>query len=179
MSFFRDGGMQDVISGLREDLRSEGSVGARIGVAVAAVNIGGALFSISPVFSNLLAVLMAIIRPSWVSDIFPRVRERGAGTYGKGRIVSSISSPMSPAFNTPNFLRRYDRRRYHYFMRLDGTKRYYRTGQSMVSSTAKARMGKKFQTENSIFDKWRKPRRDAPKAKLQDGLWSLFQQSTR
>lgn len=63
-------------------------MGARFGAAVAAVvavNIGGAIFSISPAFSNLLAIIFAIVWPSWASDVASRVRDIGEEFQGERR----------------------------------------------------------------------------------------------
>jgi hypothetical protein len=79
-SLFDEEELQAFWNGLRSDFRRKGSMATRwgaIGVALVAVNVGGALFSLSAVFSNLLAIVGALIWPSWASDLLSRTQEIG------------------------------------------------------------------------------------------------------
>jgi hypothetical protein len=167
-SFFQEGGLQGVISNLRDDLTNGDSAGARVGAALAAVmvvNIGGALFSISPVFSNLLAIVTAVLWPSRALDLLSRIRN-----------TDSTSNAMSL---TPDFMRRYDRNRYHFFDRSDGTKRYYRTGQSMVSSRQKQKGKSSLARGSSSFNAFWNPRPADSKERKEKAWWNVFQKSTK
>ena len=85
--------------GLALELRSEGSLAARlgaVGAAVATVHIGGALFSLSAAFTTLLAVGVAVIWPSWASDLWARAGEIGRDLRSRG------SSDKQQPFSTGN-----------------------------------------------------------------------------
>ena len=94
-SLFEEGGLQTFWKGLQADLRREGSLSVRlgaIGAALVAVNVCGALFSISAGFSNLLAVIGAVIWPTWAGDLLSRTQEiwldiqsRGGSSNKKGK----------------------------------------------------------------------------------------------
>ncbi|KAL3922449.1 MAG: hypothetical protein SGILL_002202 [Bacillariaceae sp.] len=142
-SSLKEGGIQSLVASLRDDLTNGDPASARVGaaiVAVALVNIGGALFSISPVFSNLLAILTAVLWPSGALDLLSRVRSPASERISRSR---KAMDPSSSSLSTPNFLKRYDRNKYSFFIRPDGTRRYYRAGQSMAPTAEKHKSGKK------------------------------------
>ncbi|KAG7366489.1 hypothetical protein IV203_029159 [Nitzschia inconspicua] len=159
-SFFREGGVNNFLTELQTDLATRGSMAARFAavlVAVAVVNIGGALFSISPGFSNCLAVLIAVASPSRALNLLLGIRIQGAD--------STDRSVGGASFNAPDFMRRYDRKMFYYYTRSDGTKKYYRTGQSTVAS----KTSKRVQRENSSIFSFNSFFQKKSSAKLGDG----------
>ncbi|KAL3902398.1 MAG: hypothetical protein SGILL_010837 [Bacillariaceae sp.] len=180
-SFFQEGGLQGVITDLRNDLASGESASARVGAAVVAamvVNIGGAMFSISPVFSNLLAIVTAVLWPSGALDMLSRIRNPASERLARRRNANDpINNSMQLA---PDFMRRYDRKRFHFFERSDGTKRYYRTGQSMVASRKnKNKRGKPSTARGSgSFNAFWNPR-PVDKKKEQTAWWDIRPKPSR
>lgn len=182
-SFFQEGGITNLIGELKADLASGGSMGARFAavlVAVAVVNIGGALFSISPGFSNFLAVLLAALWPSWALNMLLRIRNQGAEIKSRagGSDVASASLPTS--FNAPDFMRRYDQNAFHFYTRLDGTKRYYRTGQSIFTNKPKTKQGAKIeQRPKSLFDRFFQQPPKTTRTKPGDGWLGKLRNTAR
>ena len=85
---------------------------------------------------RLLAVLAGIVWRSWVPEFVQRLklltdetRARGRGEIGG--ITQYPSSSSNNATNTARLLGRYDKSKYHYYKRPDGSKQFYRTGQSI------------------------------------------------
>jgi hypothetical protein len=74
--------------------------------------------------------------------------------------------------NTARLLGRYDKKRYHYFKRPDGTKRYYRTGQSLVFSRKQQRQQDDSKM-NNMFP-WANPKKTKRRNKNTDENWGLF-----
>jgi hypothetical protein len=122
-----------------------------------AVNAIGAMFAISPHLLNLWAVLFAIVWPSWTSEVYDRtagwvdeIKAKGRDplpeqdrslmdptwewiqtVFGGGPIPVSTTTSLRSSSRPPLhffLFRRYDKNRYHYYRRVDGTRRYYRTG---------------------------------------------------
>jgi hypothetical protein len=160
-----DGTIHRFIEGVKWDLtnNNQDSMYTRLGAAIAAViavNIGGAIFSISPTFSNILAVMVAMVWPTWASDVLSLLqdigeefqekgkqpKQRGAEVGARVRLArgnirlsprggaksSSLARSSSTTFDVRKiFGGGYDKSRYHFYVRSDGkTKRLYRTGQS-------------------------------------------------
>ena len=105
------------------------------------VNITGALFAISPTFLACLAVIVGIVWPSWVSEFWLRLQEFTEETRARGRgddyysqsSTTTNSGGSGNSINTARLLGRYDKNKYHFYKRSDGTKQFYRTGQSLFS----------------------------------------------
>mmetsp|Transcript_13262 Transcript_13262/g.33380 ORF Transcript_13262/g.33380 Transcript_13262/m.33380 type:complete len:646 (+) Transcript_13262:205-2142(+) len=99
-SLLEEGGLETFWKGLQTDLQSEGSLSIRIGAiaaAVAAVNVFGALFSISAGFSNLIAIVVAVIWPSWTSDLFSRAQEIWLDIQSRGSSGDrKVKGPFNP-----------------------------------------------------------------------------------
>jgi hypothetical protein len=96
-SIFREGELQTFWKGVRTSWHSntDGSLATRIGAivaAVVAVNVCGALFSLSVGFSNLLAIAAAVIWPSWAPDLVSRTQEIWLETKSRGSSSSHTSS---------------------------------------------------------------------------------------
>jgi len=109
-SLFQEGEIRSFFEGLRTDLYRDGSATTRlgaVGAAIVAVNIGGAIFSISPVFSNFFAVMVAIIWPSWATDFISRSREVGFEIKSRGfKEGEKLSRSSVKVFDPLKFVRR-------------------------------------------------------------------------
>jgi hypothetical protein len=126
------GGWKEFIQGIRKDMKNSelDAMGTRVGAIVGslfAVYMIGALFAISPPFLAVLAVLVGFVWPTWASELFERVRLLTEETRARGRGEDFF--PTTLTLNTAKILGRYDKARYHYYKRPDGSKKYYRTGQ--------------------------------------------------
>ena len=173
--------------GIRNDLMASGrrSWGARIGAVVAsvfAVTVTGALFALSPTLLVVLAMGVGVAWPSWVPELLERIEALGVETRARGRgeedsdqAVSSLLSRAS-ATNTARLLGRYDKSRYHYYRRPDGSKRYYRTGQSLFRGRTKATVMVDTKTTNgkktALAWPWTKPQKT--RRPPQNEQWGLF-----
>ena len=137
-------GWREFLRGVWTDVQTSSEWDAmrvRLGAVIAAmmaVNLLGAIFSISPPFLFSAAALFGLIWPTWATELVARLRflvdetrARGRGEGDRGRSPSSTGIRMtsSPVVNAARLLGRYDKNKYHYYRRLDGSKRYYRTGQ--------------------------------------------------
>lgn len=125
----------EFLTGVRYDMKNSGTdaLGTRIGAIVAslvAINITGALFAISAPLLTLMAALMGIVWPSWVPELVERLKLLTEETRARGRGDENYSPASFNSMNTAKLLGRYDKSKYHYYKRPDGSKQYYRTGQS-------------------------------------------------
>lgn len=143
--------MQEYWQGICTDVVQGSSWGTRIWAVLAsliAVNITGALFAISPTLLAIISIIVGIAWPSWVSEFLNRLKEVTLETRVRGRggnIYNNVEGFPGQRLvnaardgNTAKLLGRYDKDRYHYFRRKDGSKRYYRTGQSLFTGPRKA-----------------------------------------
>jgi hypothetical protein len=112
---------RDFLKGVRIDITdSQASMwGSRLGsvfAAVLAVNLTGALFAISPSLLSFLAILVGVVWPTWASEFYERLTlfAQEASARGRGDLKA--------------VKRKVDKSKYHYFVRDDGSKRYYRVG---------------------------------------------------
>jgi hypothetical protein len=140
--------LTEFLKGLRVDMSESrmNEISVRFGAAVAAlafVSVTGALFSISPLFLCGLAILVGIIWPTWVSEFYDRTsrfledtRARGRGDDPKSNVFSDLTG-------------RYDKSRFHYYVTMDGKKRYYRTGKPVFSGG-----GTEAATKRKAAKKW-------------------------
>jgi hypothetical protein len=105
-------------------------ISSRFGAAVAAlafVSVTGALFSISPAFLAFIAISVGVIWPSWVSEFYDRTSRFLDDTRARGRGEEPASNVFSQLTG------RYDKSRFHYYVTMDGKKRYYRTGKPFIA----------------------------------------------
>jgi len=109
-SAFREQEIKTFLKGLRIDMSREGSVATRlgaIGAALVAINVFGAIFSISPAFSNFLAIVFAAIWPSWAPDLASRTQEIGMEIKLRGyKENNSLSGSSVKVFDPVKFVRR-------------------------------------------------------------------------
>jgi len=91
--------------------------------AWALLNLVGALFALSPSLLGFLAVLTGLVWPTWAPELRKRFSQVVEELNQQGRLESSTIKEIGKQ-------RFYDKTRYNYFTRADGTRRWYRTGQS-------------------------------------------------
>lgn len=169
------GGWKEFIEGIRQDMKNSelDAIGTRVGAIVGsliAVNMIGAVFAISPPFLALLAVLVGFVWPTWASELFERIRLLTEETRARGRGEDFF--PTAPTLNTAKILGRYDKSRYHYYKRPDGSKKYYRTGQGWFGrSTMSPQKG--LSSSNALSWPWRKETKKQ-KREPQKEQWGLF-----
>jgi len=87
-SLFLPGVINSFFKGLRIELEKESSLVTRLGsmaTILVAVNIGGAVFSISAPLCMIMAALLAFVYPSWANDFVSRMNEVGLDILSKGR----------------------------------------------------------------------------------------------
>jgi len=87
-SLFLPGVINAFLKGLRIELQKESSLVTRLGsiaTILVAVNIGGAIFSISAPLCMIMAAVVAFIWPSWANDFVSRMNEIGTDILSKGR----------------------------------------------------------------------------------------------
>jgi hypothetical protein len=158
----RGGGeLKEFFAGLwKWDLSSEEeSVEARVGAALGAcvaVNLSGALFSLSPVILTVLAMGVGLLWPTWHSELADSIglfwEDRRARGRGEDPALLSTKSALSAKSSSwsgwswtvpkiPSLARRtedtrtrrratgpVDKKRYHYYRKVNGKKVYYRVG---------------------------------------------------
>lgn len=173
----------EVWLGIQNDLKISGwdAFGTRLGAVIAAliaVNICGALFAISQTFVFLVAVSIGVIWPSWVPELAVRVGEVLEETRARGRGDEDYASSSRSTnykenkVNTAKLLKRYDKNKYHYFSRPDGSKRYYRTGQSIFGRSSSSNNNKKKSDDKLSLWPW-KAREKQRRATGQE-QWGIF-----
>eukprot|EP00980_Cylindrotheca_fusiformis_P021656 scaffold8505_cov130-Cylindrotheca_fusiformis.AAC.22 len=135
MSNNRSKAWSEFWTGVGQDVKNSGrdAMGTRIGAVVASlvvINIAGALFVISPPLLTVLAALMGVVWPSWVPELAERIKLLAEETRARGRGDDSNTLAGANSSNRARLLGRYDKSKYHYYKRPDGSRHYYRTGQS-------------------------------------------------
>lgn len=121
--------LSEFLRGIRLDISAArlDSIGARLGAIVAAivgVNIAGALFTISPPFLMLLAVVMGLVWPTWFPELWDRCRRLFEDTRARGRGEDEKETRQ------PALARGVDKSRYHFYIDRNGKKKYYRVAQA-------------------------------------------------
>jgi hypothetical protein len=138
----RQGELKDLLVGIKVqllELMNTRVVIQRAGSAISLlvlVNAVGALFASSPGVLSLIACVGGIIWPDWAGLTFERMLNIADETRALGRgeltrsgsplLVSALSSSSSQESEPVEF---------SFFERNDGSKRYYRTGRSVISWT--------------------------------------------
>jgi hypothetical protein len=167
-SIFRERELQTFLKGLRTSWQTDGSPTTRIGAivaAVVAVNICGSLFSISAVFSNLLAIAAAVIWPSWAPDLFSRTQEIWLETKSRGTKEDYYSSNKKFSLLTP-------------FECIQKKYEEYASDKISQSRRNKQQQNKNYSKRKSLSSK-RPPKRKQPKPKRQQKSSSWFGFSDR
>lgn len=119
--------LSEFLRGIRVDISAArlDSIGSRFGAIVAAlvaVNIAGALFTISPTFLMLLSVVVGLVWPTWFPELWERCRRLAQDTRARGR----GEDEKDPVQST----RGVDKSRYNFYLDRNGKKKYYRVTQA-------------------------------------------------
>jgi len=141
--------LREVLKGIRINISEARmqEIGPRIGasvMAVVTVSMVGSVYAIAPRFFGLLAIAMGVIWPTWVPELWDRVQLLVAefAATGRGETVDLVDGSATRT-GIPTLLSQqfglYDKKRYYYYQRQDGSRRWYRTGQPAFRSDAKAR----------------------------------------
>ena len=116
--------LSEFLKGIRVDISAArlDSIGSRLGAIVAAliaINITGALYTISPFLVMTLTIMASAIWPTWLSELFDRCKTLAEETRARGRGEEEPRQSTGTA-------RTVDKSRYHFYVTKDGRKRYYR-----------------------------------------------------
>ncbi|KAL7559045.1 hypothetical protein ACA910_016385 [Epithemia clementina (nom. ined.)] len=136
--------LTEFLRGLRVEISQTrvAGIGTRVGAVLAAllvVNLMGALFTVSPFLLAIVATLGSLVWPTWVAEMFDRWNTFLQETRALGRIESDNENvalankrPMASVVGAGaagrGSRRRIDKSQFHFYVRPDGTKQYYRTG---------------------------------------------------
>jgi hypothetical protein len=119
--------LDSLIKGIQADFNELNfeKVGQQIGSglsALVALNIVGTLFLKSPAILGIVCFVGGMIWPTWIGGAYNRLIQKVSDTANKGRQVMVLNQSAKEGG------------RYHYFIREDGTKRWYRASGTTVSS---------------------------------------------
>lgn len=142
--------LREFLHGLRIEITESklDQLGSRVGAAVAAifaVNLVGALFAISPLFLSSMAIVFGVVWPTWTSEFLGRTSQFVEDTRSVGRGEEPEQRKRSAAVRSA-----LDKSRYHFYVRPDGTKKYYRVGQPWFGPLA----GSKRDQSSSSSNLW-------------------------
>jgi hypothetical protein len=160
-SLFLPGVINTFLKGLRIELQKEGSLVTRLGsilVAVVAVNISGAIYSISPAFCMAICSIVAFVWPSWASDLISRIHEAGTEIQSKGRSKDGGKSRNSSGTSIQNFdLSKFIQQRCEeQGHRSNSTKRKSSFSNKRGKTRRKSKRGQRL---SSFFDSIRRPKK--------------------
>eukprot|EP00547_Thalassionema_nitzschioides_P001089 CAMPEP_0194212856 /NCGR_PEP_ID=MMETSP0156-20130528/12982_1 /TAXON_ID=33649 /ORGANISM="Thalassionema nitzschioides, Strain L26-B" /LENGTH=718 /DNA_ID=CAMNT_0038940749 /DNA_START=64 /DNA_END=2217 /DNA_ORIENTATION=+ len=110
------------------------------------LNLVGALFAIAPSLLGCLSVTVGLVWPTWTQELRQRFSRLVKELSQQGRLESSAIKEIGKQ-------RFYDKTRYHYFTRADGTRRWYRTGQS-TKVVGNTKIGKKWKGKQNQRSWW-------------------------
>lgn len=135
-----NGELREILKGMKlglDELSLE-IVSQRIGAAVTAliaVNFVGAMFAVAPMFLGVTAVTLAVIFPNWLKDTIETVKDAIEEARARGR-GERINKPPVQAVKKPK-LPLVEKNSFAYYIRTDGKKKWYRTGQSRFKKLPK------------------------------------------
>ena len=110
-------------------------IGAIIGSLIA-LNIFHSLFAIvSPTILTVSAVVVGIIWPTWITELFSRMQQVGEEIRARGR-GEKLSSSIASRANTAKSWLGLNNRNNDYFVRWDGTRGYYKNVKRKPSTTS-------------------------------------------
>ena len=155
--------LSEFLRGIRVDISASrlDSIGGRIRamiIALIAVNIAGAIYTLSPTLLMLMAVAVGIVWPSWFSELWERCTRLADETRARGRGEDEKEQVST---------RGVDKNRYHFYINRDGKKKYYRVAQTPLFRQAQSSQQSGFRWP------WQKP--VEPK---RPSLWEMFQRKT-
>lgn len=136
--------LQELMRGIRINIEESKlqEWSARIGASMAALitcYCVGVLFAVAPMVLGLLAITTGVLFPSWLSGAFEQLTSLVEETRARGRGEQEVT-PSSSRSSRRSLLSggklkkgdgKFDKNRYHFFVRDDGTKKWYRTGQPL------------------------------------------------
>jgi hypothetical protein len=174
--------LREILRGIRIDVSESrmNEIGPRIGAAGTAlvtIYMVGALYSLSARLLGFLAIITGLVWPTWVIELgdrfqllFQELRAKGRGEEPPVDYSSSSSSGRSRILPTSLRFQRVDKKRYHYFTRPDGSKRWYRTGRpAFRSSKPLETQGPWWSTGSDRFVKTNKTEKEGQRSR-----WNLF-----
>lgn len=134
----------EILRGIRSNVSESRlqEIGPRLGAAMLAlvtVTMVGAIYALAPKFLAIVAVFTGVVWPTWVAELFDRVKllldEFKARGRGEQMEVETKSPSPLARFNI------YDKNRYFFYRREDGSKRWYRTGRPAFRGEERTRDG--------------------------------------
>jgi len=159
--------LDSLLKGIQADLNELNfeKVGQQIGSGLSAlvvVNIVGTLFLKSPAMLGIICFVGGMIWPTWIGGAYNRLIQKVSDTANKGRQVMALNQSANEGG------------RYNYFIREDGTKRWYRAAGTPFSSPLDGFFSFKVQTTanqkrsniGSFFDVFRRRNPSEVQAKL-------------
>mmetsp|Transcript_50254 Transcript_50254/g.75672 ORF Transcript_50254/g.75672 Transcript_50254/m.75672 type:complete len:721 (-) Transcript_50254:93-2255(-) len=126
--------LTELLRGIRINLSQLGTqeITQRVGSALAALvlaNFIGVMFAVAPAWLGVIAFGIGVVYPTWLSQTFSEIGDLLNDTRAKGRKGDEEEKGgggMLSGMKTNE--------KYNFFVRKDGTKRWYRTQQPMVES---------------------------------------------
>jgi len=142
-----DGELKELFKGYKtqiSELKLE-TVSQRTGAAVAAlvaVNLIGAMFAIAPSLLAILSITAGAVWPNWAGDVFQRFKSIKREIQDRGKVINraekieekSSSKNYNQQLSSDNKYIKHKRDNFYYFVKDNGTKRWYRTGKSLFSN---------------------------------------------
>lgn len=123
--------LRDIIKGVKIQIAelSVPVISQRTGAALAAllaVNIVGAMFAMTPSLLGVVALISGLVWPDWVSEAYQKLKDLVDESRARGRgeqkeVAKKKKKAMGPLMDRSNF---------SFFVKDDGRKQWYRTGQS-------------------------------------------------
>lgn len=129
--------LREILKGIRINISESRwqEIGPRTGAAMLAlvtVSLIGAMFAIAPKVLGFLAIATGVIWPTWVPEFLERFKSLLDEFKAKGRGEEFQGESGNPTALSQFGI--YDKKRYYYYRRKDGSKRWYRTGRPAFRS---------------------------------------------
>lgn len=149
--------LREVLKGIRINISESRlqEIGPRIGAAVMAlvtITMIGSLYAIAPRFLGLVAIVTGIIWPTWVPELWDRLQlladEFAATGRGEEGSVPETTSRSGIPISLSRQFGLYDKKRYSFYQREDGTRQWYRVGQPAFRSNPSSSSAKKKKTNS-------------------------------
>ena len=181
--------LNDLFRGIRILVWDAEDLGPRIGAAFVAwcvLNMVGAVFAVTPTLFGFLAIVMGLVWPSWTGELRQRLvllrEELQAQGRLEHRITMGTASTAAAATKTSRDgkvkttprSRLVDKSKYSFYVKEDGSKRWYRTGQSQFSRKRRTKKEKK--KKKRTGNSWSLPSlwKGNPSPPTKDHQWGLL-----
>ena len=166
--------LRDIIKGVKIQIAelSLTIISQRMGAALAAllvVNIVGAMFAMTPSLLGFIALVAGLIWPDWVAEVYQKLKDLVEESRARGRGEDRDAAMKERKAKAPLM----DRSNFNFFVRDNGRKQWYRTGQSMFSKF-KDEKPKPFFKLDLFQDRERKEKRRRNTADSSDSGWFNF-----